>query len=72
VRCTVEEVALIKTLTNISVLAEAALGGDLLNAMTAANRAIYDSVHDQAPQTLTMEDGTTATYTPPELIGAFA
>jgi len=72
VRCTVDEVALIKTLTTITILADVAMGGDLLKAMTVANRAVYDAVHDQTPQTITMEDGTTSTYTPPALIGEFA
>jgi len=72
VRCTVDEVALIKTLTTITILAEVAMGGDLLKAMTTANRKLYDAVHDQTPQTITLPDGTTSTYTPPSLIGAFA
>jgi len=44
----------------------------LLKAMSKANRAVYDSIHDQTPQTITLPDGTTSTYTPPALIGAFA
>jgi len=72
VRCTVDEVVLIKTLTTMTILSEVAMGGDLLKAMTKANRAVYDAVHDQTPQTITLPDGSTSTYTPPELIGAFA
>jgi len=72
VRCTVDEVALIKTLTTMTILSEVAMGGDLLKAMTKAKRKLYDTVHDQTPQTITMEDGSTHTYTPPALIGAFA
>jgi len=72
VRCTADEVALIKTLTTLTILAEVTMGGDLLKAMTQANRKLYDIVHDQTPQTITMADGTTHTYTPPELIGAFS
>jgi len=72
VRCTVDEVVLIKTLTTMTVLAEVAIGGDLLKVMTTASRKLYDIVHDQTPQAITMEDGTTSTYTSPELIGAFA
>jgi len=72
VRCTVDEVALIKTLTTMTILSDVAMGGDLLKAMTKANRAVYDAVHDQSPQTITLPDGTTSTYTPPALIGAFS
>jgi len=72
VRCTVDEVALIKPLTTVTILSEVAMGGDLLKAMTTANRKLYDAVHDQTPQTITLPDGTTSTYTPPALIGAFA
>jgi len=72
VRCTVDEVVLIKTLTTMTILAEVAMGGDLLKAMTKAKRKLYNAVHDQTPQTITMEDGSTSTYTPPALIGSFA
>jgi len=72
VRCDAQELADIKTLTTVVILSEVALGGDLLAAMTTANRAIYDSVHSQAPVTYTDQDGVQHTYTPPALIGAFA
>jgi len=72
VRCTVDEVALINTLTTMTILSEVTMGGDLLKSMTKANRAVYDSIHDQTPQDINMEDGSTYTYTPPALIGAFA
>jgi len=72
VRCTADEVALIKTLTTMTILAEVAMGGDVLKAMTKAKRAVYNAVHNQTPQTITMDDGTTITYTPPALIGTFA
>jgi len=72
VRATAQELADIKSLTTITILAEVPMNGDLLKAMSKANRAVYDSVHDQSPQTITLPDGTTYTYTPPALIGAFA
>jgi len=72
VRVSASQLADIKALTTITILAEVAMGGDLLKAMSKANRAVYDSIHDQSPQTVTMEDGSTSTYTPPALIGAFA
>ncbi len=72
VRANESEVQLLKGLASISVLADVEAGGDLLAAMTTANRALYDSVHDQAPRTITLEDGSTETITPDELIGRFA
>ena len=66
------DLAELKQLTTIDILSEIALGGDLLKGMTKANRAIYDSVYEQSPQTITMEDGSTYTYTPPALFGGFA
>jgi len=72
VRCTADEVVLIKTLTTMTILAEVAMGGDVLKAMTVSKRKLYDAVHDQTPQAITMEDGTTSTCTPPALIGSFA
>jgi len=72
VRCSAKEVILMESLTSVRILANVAAYGDLLAAMATADRAIYDSVHDQTPQTYTLEDGTKATYTPPALIGGFA
>jgi len=72
VRVSASQLADIKTLTTISILSEVAMNSDLLKAMSKANRTVYDSIHDQSPQTITLPDGTTYTYTPPALIGAFA
>jgi len=72
VRASASQLADIKTLTTITILAEAAMNGDLLKAMSKANRAVYDSIRDQKPKTITLPDGTTYTYTPDALIGAFA
>lgn len=73
VRVHADEVAGLKALKNIRVLADVEAGGDLLAAMSAADRAWYDSVHDQTPREMKDENGKViGTYTPPELIGAFA
>jgi len=72
VRVSASQLADIKTLTTITILAEVSMNGDLLKAMSKVNRAVYDSIHDQTPQTITLPDGSTYTYTPPALIGAFA
>jgi len=72
VRASASQLADIKTLATITILADVPMNGDLLKAMSKANRAVYDSIHDQTPQTITLPDGTTSTYTPPALIGAFA
>jgi len=72
VRVSASQLADIKALTTITILSEVAMNGDLLKAMSKANRAVYDSIHNQTPQTITLPDGTTYTYTPPALIGAFA
>jgi len=72
VRVSASQLADIKALTTITILSEVAMNGDLLKAMSKANRAVYDSIHDQTPQTIKLPDGTTYTYTPPALIGAFA
>jgi len=72
VRATAQELADIKSLTTITILSDVPMNGDLLKAMSKANRAVYDSIHDQSPKTITLPDGSTYTYTPPALIGAFA
>jgi hypothetical protein len=72
VRCTAEEAKQLASLKHITVLANVSAGGDLLAAMSKTGRATYDSIHDQMPREITLEDGTTVTITPPELIGAFA
>jgi len=72
VRVSASQLADIKSLTTITILAEVAMDGDLLKAMSKANRAVYDSIHDQTPQLIKLPDGTTHTYTQPALIGSFA
>ena len=80
VRCDSKELADLKTLTSLKILAEAPMGGDLFAAMTKANRKIYDSVHDQTPvpvlddkgQPVLDANGNPMMHTPPALIGAFA
>jgi len=80
VRCTAQELADIKTLTTVKILAEVPMGGDLLAAMTKANRKIYDGIHNQTPVAV-MDDkgnpmmganGKPVMHTPPALIGCFA
>ena len=66
------DLAELKQLTTINILSEVALGGDLLKGMNKANRAVYDSVYDQKPYTVTLEDGSTQTITPPAQFGGFA
>ncbi|RMH42807.1 MAG: hypothetical protein D6694_07575 [Gammaproteobacteria bacterium] len=64
--------AKIKALTTIKVLSEVPAGGDLLAAMSKANRALYDKVHDRTPQDILDEQGNViGQYVPPELIGGF-
>jgi len=72
VRCSADEAKLLAKLKSITVLANVPAGGDLLAAMSKTGRATYDSIHDQTPREIKLEDGTTVTITPPELIGAFA
>jgi len=80
VRCTAQELADIKTLTTVKILAEVPMGGDLLKAMTKANRTTYDAIHDQTPIPVLDDKGNpvldakgkAVMYTPPSLIGAFA
>jgi len=69
VRCTSEELSMIKSLTTITILSE---GPDLLNSMSVDNRALYDSVHDCTPVIVLDENGVEMTITKPELIGGFA
>jgi len=67
------ELADIKTLTSLKILAEVPAGGDLLGAMASADRAIYDSVYSRTPVDITAADGNViGQQTPPELIGMFA
>ena len=66
------DLAELKQLTTIGILSEVTLGGDLLKGMTAASRKVYDSVYDQTPYTVTLEDGSTHTVTPPAMFGGFA
>jgi len=80
VRCGVAEVKLLKSLKQITVLADVPLGGDLLDVMSTSSRAIYDRIHDQTPVPMLDENGEPVLdangkamiITPPELIGAFA
>ena len=66
------DLAELKQLKTIAILSEVALGGDLLKGMNKANIAVYDSVYDQKPYTVTLEDGSTQTITPPAQFGGFA
>jgi len=80
VRCSVAEVKLMKSLKQITVLADVPMGGDLLAAMTTANRAVYDRVYVQTPVPMLDENGApmldangkAIKIIPPALIGAFA
>jgi hypothetical protein len=73
VRCTPDEVKLLASLKNITVLADVPAYGDLLAAMSKTGRAIYDRIHDQTPVDVLDEAGNAiGQHTPPELIGAFA
>lgn len=73
VRLDDEELAVIKGLKSLTVLAEIPAGGDLLAAMGKANRAIYDRVYDQTPKPVLDEQGNQiGTYTPSGLCGTFA
>jgi len=71
-RVDTQELADIKTLSTVTILAEVAMGGGLLAAMTPANRKLYDSMHSQKSVTTTDSFGNTSTHTPPALIGSFA
>jgi len=57
VRVNSAELADIKTLTSLKILAEVPVGGDLLSALLPPDRAAYDRIRPS---------------TSPELIGAFA
>ena len=80
VRVDANNLAIIKKLKSLKVLAEVPAGGDLLAAMTKANKAIYDRVYDQTPrpvlddkgQPVMDANGKPMTITPPALCGAFA
>ena len=67
-----DDLAELKQLTAIKILAEVPAGDDLLAAMSAANKKLYYSVYDKTPYTVTLEDGTTQTITPPALHVSFA
>lgn len=73
VRVDDNELSLIQQLQSLQILAQVPMGGDLLAAMTAANRAIYDRVYPRTPVDIKDEQGNViGQYQPPELIGAFA
>jgi len=79
-RCDTQELADTKALSSVKILAEVPMGGDLLAAMTTANRKLYDGVHDQTPVAVLDDkgkpmldaNGKAVMHTPPALIGAFA
>ena len=73
VRVNSSELADIKNLATLKILAEVPADGNLLGAMTPADRAVYDSVYPRAPVDITDENGNIiGRQTPPELIGMFA
>ena len=80
VRVNDADLAVLKSLTTIKILAEVPAGGDLLAAMSSSDRTIYDRVYPRTPQPM-LDDkgkpmldaaGNPITVTPPALIGAFA
>jgi len=74
VRATDAEMFDIRTLSSLNILLEVPYGESLeaaMPSMTAANRKLYDAVHDQAPYDVTLEDGTVQTITPNAYIGGF-
>ena len=73
VRVNDDDLAVLKKLTSIKILAEVPAGGDLLAAMKKTDRAIYDKVYPRTPVDITDEQGNViGQYTPPALIGSFA
>ncbi len=73
VRVNDADLAVLKSLKSIKILAEVPAGGDLLAAMTKANKAVYDKVYPRTPVDITDEQGNViGQYTPPALIGSFA
>jgi len=73
VRVNDDELAVIKSLTSLNVLAEVPAGGNLLASMLASNKAIYDKVYLRTPIDIFDDQGNVVgQQTPPELIGAFA
>ena len=73
VRVNADELALIKSLSSMSILAEAAAYSDLLKSMTKASKTIYNRVYNQTPVDVLDDAGKViGTTTPPALIGAFS
>ena len=72
VRVDDEQLAELKSLLSVQILAEVEPYGDLLAAMSIPNRVLYDSVHDQTPYDVDDGEGNMITITPNELIGGFA
>jgi len=73
VRVNSAELAIIKSLTTIKILAEVPVGADLLAAMTKANKKIYDRVYSRTPVDILDNAGNViGQLTPPVLIGTFA
>ena len=75
-----EELSVIKGLKSLKILAQVPAGGDLLAAMKATDRAIYDRVYPRTPQPVLDDQGkpvldasgNPVTIQPPALIGQFA
>ena len=80
VRVNDEELSVIKGLKSLKILAQVPAGGDLLSAMSSADRAIYDRVYPRTPQPVLDDQGqpvldasgNPVTIHPPTLIGRFA
>lgn len=73
IRCTAEHLALIKSLTNINILVEVPAGDDLLAAITATKKKIYDRVYPATPiELVDDQQNVIGTEPAPALIGAFA
>ena len=73
VRVNDADLAVIQGLKSLKILAKVPAGGDLLKAMTKANKTIYDKVYPRTPVDVLDEQGSViGQYTPPALIGGFA
>jgi len=70
-RVTPEQRDVIASMTTVTILGDVPAYDDYLAAMSTANRAIYDAVYDQTPQTVTLPDNSTYTFTPSPYIGRF-
>jgi len=73
VRVNSAELAEIKSLTSLKILAEVPAGGNLLGAMLPADKGIYNSVYPRTPIKIKDEKGVViGERKPPELVGSFA